>query len=82
MRHPKSDYGVAPMWEAVDVSVTDYEPTRQVVGLYITGGGAVSFTSGGNDLTVTFGDNQFVTGNFTAVLNSGTTATGIYALYI
>lgn len=51
------------------------------VGLYITGGGAVSWIDvDGNTTTVTVSPNVIIPGSFTRVRSTGTTATGIFAL--
>lgn len=72
--------GVAPIWVATGDG--DYTPTKTCIGFYVTGGGSVSFTSGGNDITTTFLGSQFVTGQISSFSATGTTATGIYALVI
>lgn len=72
--------GVAPNWEATGDG--DFTPTNTCIGFYVSVAGNVQFTSGGNDLTVAFAANQFVTAQVTEFTGAGTTATGIYAMYI
>lgn len=56
---------------------------NQVVGFYITVGGAVVFTVDGVDRTVTFPSNFYVPcSNVTRIKATGTTATGIHSLVI
>jgi hypothetical protein len=56
---------------------------NQVVGFYITVGGAVVFTVDGIDRTVTFPANFLVPcSNVTRIKATGTTATGIFSLVI
>jgi len=72
--------GVAPNWIATGDG--DYTPPGNCIGFYVTTEGAVSFTSFGQSLTVTFAANQMIPANVDAFVASGTTATGIYAIYI
>lgn len=59
------------------------DANNQVVGFYVTVGGAVVFTVDGVDRTVTFPSNYFVPcSNVTRVKSTGTTATGIHSLVI
>lgn len=54
-----------------------------VIGFYVTVGGAVVFTVDGNDRTVTFPNNFYVTcAGVTRIKSTGTTATGIHSLVI
>ena len=56
---------------------------NQVVGFYVTVGGAVVFTVDGTDRTVTFPANFLVPcSNVTRIKATGTTATGIFSLVI
>lgn len=56
---------------------------NQVVGFYVTSGGAVVFTVGGVDRTVTFPANFMVPCSaVTRIKATGTTATGIFSLVI
>lgn len=56
---------------------------NQVIGFYVTVGGAVVFTVDGTDRTVTFPSNFYVTcSNVTRIKATGTTATGIHSLVI
>jgi hypothetical protein len=56
---------------------------NQVIGFYVTVGGAVVFTVDGTDRTVTFPSNFYVTcSNVTRIKSTGTTATGIHSLVI
>ena len=74
--------GVAPFWEAIDVSASNQTPSLTCIGFYVEGAGNVSFVSGGNTLTVAVADNSYHAGQISQFNTSGTTATGIYALYI
>lgn len=73
--------GVAPIWVATGDTV-DYTPPGTCIGFYVSVAGNVKFISGGNTLTVAFTDKQLVTAQVTSFVGTGTTATGIYALYI
>lgn len=54
-----------------------------VIGFYVTSGGSVVFTVDGNDRTVTFPSNFYVTCvGVTRIKSTGTTATGIHSLVI
>ena len=56
---------------------------NQLVGFYITVGGAVVFTVDGTDRTVTFPSNFYMAcTNATRIKSTGTTATGIHSLVI
>ena len=56
---------------------------NQLVGFYVTVGGAVVFTVDGTDRTVTFPSNFYVPcTNVTRIKSTGTTATGIHSLVI
>jgi hypothetical protein len=56
---------------------------NQVVGFYVTVGGAVVFTVDGTDRTVTFPSNYMIPcSNVTRIKATGTTATGIFSLVI
>lgn len=56
---------------------------NQVVGFYVTVGGAVVFTVDGTDRTVIFPSNYFVPcTNVTRIKATGTTATGIHSLIV
>ena len=56
---------------------------NQVIGFYVTVGGAVVFTVDGTDRTVTFPSNFYVTcAGVTRIKATGTTATGIHSLVI
>ena len=56
---------------------------NQVVGFYVTSGGAVVFTVDGVDRTVTFPSNYMVPcSNVTRIKATGTGATGIFSLVI
>lgn len=56
---------------------------NQVVGFYVTVGGAVVFTVDGVDRTVTFPSNFYVTcAGVSRIKSTGTTATGIHSLVI
>ena len=56
---------------------------NQVVGFYVTNGGAVVFTVEGTDRTVTFPSNFYVSCvGVTRIKSTGTTATGIHSLVI
>ena len=56
---------------------------NQVIGFYVTVGGAVVFTVEGTDRTVTFPSNFYVTcAGVTRIKSTGTTATGIHSLVI
>ena len=56
---------------------------NQVVGFYVTVGGAVVFTVDGTDRTVTFPANFMVPcTSVTRIKATGTTATGIFSLVI
>lgn len=56
---------------------------NQVVGFYITVGGAVVFTVDGTDRTVTFPANYMIPcSNVTRIKATGTTATGIFSLVV
>lgn len=56
---------------------------NQVVGFYVTVGGAVVFTVDGVDRTVTFPSNFYVTcAGVSRIKATGTTATGIHSLVI
>lgn len=76
------DNGVAPFWEAIDVSAANQEPTGTCIGFYVEGAGDVAFVSGANTLTVAVAGNSYHSGQVSQFNTSGTTATGIYALYI
>lgn len=82
-QNPKQDYGVAPDWEAIDVSSADDTPVGNCVGFYVEVAGDIAFTtSNGNTVTVAVGNNSYHTASVTTFKNSGTTATGIFALVI
>lgn len=71
---------VTPSDSTDNMGISDY---NQVVGFYVTGGGAVVFTSGGVDRTVTFPANFYVTcSGVTRIKATGTTATGIHSLVV
>lgn len=56
---------------------------NQVIGFYVTVGGAVVFTVDGVDRTVTFPSNFYVPcANVSRIKATGTTATGIHSLVI
>lgn len=56
---------------------------NQVIGFYVTVGGAVVFTVDSVDRTVTFPSNFYVTcTNVSRIKETGTTATGIHSLVI
>lgn len=56
---------------------------NQVIGFYVTVGGAVVFTVDGVDRTVTFPSNFYVPCvNVSRIKATGTTATGIHSLVI
>ena len=56
---------------------------NQVIGFYVTVGGAVVFTVEGVDRTVTFPSNFYATcAGVTRIKATGTTATGIHSLVI
>lgn len=56
---------------------------NQVIGFYVTVGGAVVFTVDGVDRTVTFPSNFYVPcSNVSRIKATGTTATGIHSLVI
>lgn len=82
-QNPKQDYGVAPDWEAIDVSTADDTPTGNCIGFYVEVAGDIAFTtSNGNTVTVAVGDTSYHMAHVTTFKNSGTTATGIFALNI
>jgi len=78
----RRENGAAPFWEAIDVSGGDVTPTGVCIGFYVTGAGDVAFTSKGTNLTITFAANQIVPAQVESFNQTGTTATGIYALYL
>jgi len=82
-QNPKQDYGVAPDWEAIDVSTADDTPTGNCIGFYVEVAGDVAFTtSNGNTVTVAVADKSYHMAHVTTFKNSGTDATGIFALNI
>lgn len=74
--------GVAPFMEDIDVSVTDATPSGICIGFYVTGGGNVAFVSNGTTVVLSSGDASYHPVRVTQFKNSGTTATGIKALYV
>ena len=74
--------GVAPIWQAIDVSASNVTPAGNCIGFYVEGAGDISFVSGPNTLTVAVAANSYHTAQVAQFNTSGTTATGIYALYI
>ena len=74
--------GVAPIWEPVDVSASNQIPPGTCIGFYVEGEGDVAFVSGPNTLTVAVASNSYHSAQISQFNTSGTTATGIYALYI
>jgi len=80
--YAQTEHGVAPHWEAVDVSGGNQTPTGTCIGFYVSVAGDVAFQSKGTTLTVAFADNQFVTAQVEAFIQTGFTATGVYSIYI
>jgi hypothetical protein len=79
--------GLVPDWIPVTPNDSDdnmgISTHNQVVGFYVTSGGAVVFTVDGTDRTVTFPANYMVPcSNVTRIKSTGTTATGIFSLVI
>lgn len=82
-QYPSQENGVAPDWESIDVSASDDTPTENCIGFYVEVAGDVAFSTGnGTTVTVAVGDNSYHTANVKEFKNSGTTATGIFALII
>ena len=82
VQYLNAENGVAPFMEAIDVSSTDATPSGICIGFYVTGGGNVVFVSNGNTVTLAAGDASYHPVRVTQFKNSGTTATGIKALYV
>lgn len=72
--------GIAPFWEATGDG--NFTPTGTCIGFYVEGAGDVAFTSDGNSLTVAVAANSYHSAQVSAFSAAGTTATGIYAIYI
>jgi hypothetical protein len=77
------DVGASPKGEAVDASVADDTLTQACRALYVGGAGnvAVTMEGGGNLTFVGVAAGTILPIACTVVLNSGTTATSILALY-
>lgn len=78
----RRENGAAPFWESIDVSTGDVTPSGVCIGFYVETSGVVSFNSNGATVTPDFAPNQFVSAQVEQFNQSGTTATGIYALYL
>lgn len=72
---------IAPVTPNDSAGTAPFDADRVAIGLYITTGGAVKFTTvTGEDRTVTVPDNFYLVCSVNRVFSTGTTATGIHAL--
>lgn len=72
---------IAPVTPNDSAGTAPFDDDRVAIGLYITTGGAVKFTTvTGEDRTVTVPDNFYLVCSVNRVFSTGTTATGIHAL--
>lgn len=78
----QTENGVAPFIEAIDVSAADDTPTGTCIGFYVANEGDVAFVSNGVTVTLSVANNSYHPVQVTEFKNSGTTATGIFALYV
>lgn len=77
-----SDFTLIPS-KFLDITPSDSAPVNASLGLYIGTNGIVKLV-GADGVIATFrvGDGQYLTGRIQRVMATGTTATGIVALFV